>query len=100
MKALKIGLLTLALGLAGVTAVRASYYLRQYYDTTWTYAPSYGYYYVNYYYLPQPTYTTYYYHYAIYYPSSPSYVYYYNPVSQAYWGRYELGSKGDKRYSI
>ena len=55
---------------------------------------------MRYYYKPVITYTTYEYHYCIYYPSSPSYVYYYNPTTQAYWGRYELGSKGEKRYSI
>jgi hypothetical protein len=73
---------------------------RQYYDTTWSYSPSYGYYYVHYYYLPAVTYTTYEYHYCIYFASRPAYVYYYNPTAQVYWGRYELGSQGDKRYSI
>jgi hypothetical protein len=100
MKTVKVGLFTLVLGLAGATAMPAMISLRQYYDTTWSYAPSYGYYYVNYYYLPSPTYTTYSYHYCIYYPSQPSYIYYYNPVSQVFWGRYAIGSKGDKRYSI
>ncbi|HKI21563.1 MAG TPA: hypothetical protein VKA15_26955 [Isosphaeraceae bacterium] len=74
--------------------------VRQYYDSTWTYSPSYGYYYVHYYYRPVVTYTTYEYHYCIYYPTQPSYIYYYNPTAQVYWGRYELGSKGDKRYSL
>jgi hypothetical protein len=55
---------------------------------------------VNCYYLPVLTQTTYDYHYCIYYPSQPSYIYYYNPSTQVYWGRYEIGSKGDKRYSI
>jgi len=90
--------LALALGLVAVPAARAAFY-RQYYDTSWTYSPSYNYYYVNYYYLPATTYTTYQYHYCIYYPSNPSYIYYYNPTTQAYWGRYKIGSKGDERYS-
>src|SRR4051794_6320870 len=90
--------LGLVVGLAGVPAARAAYGLRQYYDTTWAYSPSYTYYYVRYYYLPAVTYTTYEYHYCIYYPSQPSYIYYYNPTTQVYWGRYEIGSKGDKRY--
>ena len=95
--------LVLWLGLAavsalGVPALASS--LRQYYDTSYTYSESYNYYYVRYYYLPVATATAYEYHYCIYYPSRPSYVYYYNPVSQVYWGRYELGSKGDERYSI
>lgn len=74
--------------------------VRQYYDTTWQYNPTGSYYFVRYYYLPTTTYTTYDYHYCIYYPSQPSYIYYYNPTSQAYWGRYKIGSKGDERYSI
>jgi hypothetical protein len=40
------------------------------------------------------------YHYVIYYPTYPSYVYYYNPVSQVYWGRYAVDAKGENRYSI
>src|SRR5262249_14610845 len=62
---------------------------RQYYDTSYTYSPSYNYYYVRYYYKPVVTYTNYDYHYAIYYPSYPQYIYYYNPTAQVYWGRYE-----------
>jgi hypothetical protein len=73
--------------------------VRQYYDTTWTYSSSYGYYYTTYYYQSYTTTTTYDYHYCIYYPSQPSYIYYYNPSRSYYWGRYEVGSKGDKRYS-
>jgi hypothetical protein len=90
----------LTLGLAFLPSVRAAGYLRQYYDTTWTYSPSYGYYYVNYYYLTTVTQTTYNYHYCIYYTSHPSYIYYYNPTTQVYWGRYKIGSKGDERYSL
>jgi hypothetical protein len=100
---LSLAALIVALGVATPAAPAAGGYgygPRQYYDNTWTYSPSYGYYYVHYYYLPVVTYTTYEYHYCIYYPSQPSYVYYYNPTAQVYWGRYELGSKGDKRYSI
>ena len=78
----------------------ADYGYRQYYDTTWAYSTTYNYYYVTYYYQPVVTQTSYDYHYCIYYPSQPTYIYYYNPVSQVYWGRYEIGSKGDKRYSI
>jgi hypothetical protein len=74
--------------------------VRQYYDTTYSYSPTYSYYYVRYYYKPTVTYTTYDYHYCIYYPSYPNYVYYYNPSTQVYWGRYELGSKGKACYSI
>jgi hypothetical protein len=83
-----------------VPASFAAQSLRQYYDSTWTYSPSYGYYYVHYYYRPVVTYTTYEYHYCIYYPSQPSYIYYYNPTAQVYWGRYEIGSKGEERYSL
>src|SRR3954452_23407605 len=88
---------SLFLGLAATLAVLPSLavagYLRQYYDTSYSYSPSYNYYYLRYYYLPVSTYTTYDYHYCIYYPSQPQYVYYYTPVNQVYWGRYELCSK-------
>ena len=100
MKSARALWLGLALGLAALPATGLAQSVRQYYDTTWSYSPSYNYYYVRYYYLPVSTYTTYDYHYCIYYPSQPRYIYYYNPVSQAYWGRYEIGSKGEKRYSI
>lgn len=93
--------LALALALAlGLTQAQAGFGQRQYYDTTWTYSSNYSYYYVHYYYRPAVTYTTYDYHYCIYYPSQPRYIYYYNPVAQVYWGRYEIGSKGDARYSL
>jgi hypothetical protein len=79
---------------------RASYGQRQYYDTTWAYSQNYGYYYTTYYYQPTVVQTTYSYHYCIYYTTQPQYIYYYNPNSQVYWGRYEIGSKGEKRYSL
>ena len=100
MKSARALWLGLAVGLAALPTMGLAQYVRQYYDTTWSYSPSYNYYYVRYYYQPAVTYTTYDYHYSIYYPSRPSYIYYYNPVSQAYWGRYEIGSKGEKRYSM
>jgi hypothetical protein len=72
---------------------------RQYYDTSWSYNQNYGYYYRTYYFQTTVTQTTYDYHYCIYYPAQPTYIYYYNPEKQYYWGRYEVGSTGDKRYS-
>ena len=78
----------------------AAYGQRQYYDTTWAYSQNNSYYYTSYYFQPVIAQTTYSYHYCIYYPSQPQYIYYYNPSSQVYWGRYEIGSKGDKRYSM
>src|SRR4051812_47654638 len=90
----------LALSLASLPAVHAATYLRQYYDTSWTYSNSYGYYYVSYYYQTVVTQATYNYHYCVYYPSRPSYIYYYNPTTQVYWGRYKIGSKGEERYSM
>ena len=92
--------LTLGLGLAYGPSAAAAFGLRQYYDSSYTYSPAYNYYYVRYYYRPTVSYTTYDYHYCIYYPSQPQYIYYYNPGTQAYWGRYEIGSKGEKQYSI
>jgi hypothetical protein len=100
MKAIRVFLLAVTLGAAAAPLASAHYGYRQYYDTTWAYSTTYNYYYVTYYYQPVVTQTSYDYHYCIYYPSQPTYIYYYNPVSQVYWGRYEIGSKGDKRYSI
>ena len=98
MKALK------SLGLAGVlllTAVAPSQATRssprQYY-TGWS-STNYGYYYRTYYYKPYPTYTSYNYHYVVYYPSRP-YYYYYNPYTQAYWGRSPVTNNGKEVYSL
>jgi hypothetical protein len=38
-----------------------------------------------------PTYRT---NYAIYYPSTPQYVYYFNPAKGTYWGRFDVKTKG------
>jgi hypothetical protein len=79
---------------------QAGRYYRQYYSS-WSYYTTTRYYYRTYYYYPTTTATTYSYHYAIYYPSQPRYVYYYNPTSQAYWGRFEFDEKGKaKGYSL
>lgn len=71
----------------------AYYGYRQYYSS-WRYYPSRTYYYRSYYYKPYASYTGYKHHYCVYYPSRPSYVYYYNPYKQTYWGRYDLENKG------
>jgi hypothetical protein len=92
--------LTLVAALASAVPATAAFGRRQYYDTFWSYSQNYGYYYTSYYFQPTIAQTTYSYNYCIYYPSQPQYIYYYNPVSQVYWGRYEIGSKGDKRYSL
>ena len=66
---------------------------RHYYGG-WNYYPARTYYYSHYYYKPYATYEGYRHHYCVYYHSSPRYVYYYNPVSRVYWGRYDLKEKG------
>ena len=71
----------------------AFHVLRQRYSS-WSYYPSRTYYYRHYYYKPTVTYPTYKHHYCIYYPTRPSYVYYYNPGTQVYWGRYDLKEGG------
>ena len=83
------------LSIACCVSVASAYdgYGRHYYGG-WSYQPKRTYYYSNYYYKPQVTYTGYKHHYCIYYPSQPRYVYYYNPVSRHYWGRYDLEEKG------
>lgn len=108
MKTMRIAILTAVLGFVATGSVFASYYyVRQYYTPTWVVNPTYGYYYTTYYFQPvavvepvvavEPVYS---YHYVIYFPSQPTYAYYYNPVTQVYWGRYSMNSKGEKRYSI
>src|ERR1700733_5353281 len=59
----------------------------RHYYSSWSYYPQRTYYYVKYYYRPQPAVEDYSYHYCIYYPAAPRYVYYYNPYSHVYWGR-------------
>ncbi len=94
----KVTLLVLGLALSSTTARAGGY--RQYYDNSWNYNTNYGYYYTNYYFRTTVTQVTYEYNYCIYYPSQPRYIYYYNPSSNVYWGRYEIGSKGDDHYSM
>jgi len=72
---------------------------RQYYSS-WTYYESKTYYVSTYYYKPYSTYSGYDYHYCVYYPSQPSYVYYYNPSTEAYWGRLDLNGKEGEQYSL
>jgi len=90
-----------AAALAGpVGDAQAGGYGRQYY-TSWSYYSTTRYYYRTYYYYPTVAATTYSYHYCVYYPSQPRYVYYYNPVTQQYWGRFEFGEDGQaKGYSL
>jgi hypothetical protein len=64
------------------------------YYSGYQYYPSRGYYASYYYYKPYRTYPSYYHHYCVYYPSTPRYVYYYNPYRRTYWGRYDLEEKG------
>ena len=99
MKAIRVFLLAVTLGAAAAPFARAHYGYRQYYDSTW---PT----------VRRTTITTLRTTIARGHPNdvrlpllhllpyAVAYIYYYNPVSQVYWGRYEIGSKGDKRYSI
>ncbi len=93
-KLLTSGLLVAAILSLAAPAARAVYdeYRQRY--STWSYYPTRTYYYRYYYYKPAPTYTTYSYHYCIYYTDQPRYVYYYNPSTQVYWGRYDLQEAG------
>jgi hypothetical protein len=94
-------ILSLAVGLlaSAGAATAARHYVRQYYSS-WSYHPARSYYYSYYYYKPYVSYSGYSYHYAICYPSTPRYVYYYNPYSQVYWGRLDTEAKGDDKYSL
>jgi len=91
MRALKhLGLAAaVALGVAlSLTSTAHAGYGRQYYSS-WGYSAPQSYYYSTYYYKPYSNYPGYNYNYCIYYPSQPSYVYYYNPYKQVYWGRFD-----------
>lgn len=94
-----VAAMALAVTVGGLVSVgpkvaeAAFYYGRSYYSS-WSYYPSSSYYYSSYYYKPYSSYTGYKYHYCVYYPSTPSYVYYYNPYTSQYWGRYDLEKKG------
>jgi len=82
-----------------ILPAQANVYVRQYYDTGWTYNSTY--YYSHYYYRSTVSVQTYSYHYVVYYPSYPRYYYYYNPYSGVYWGRYEVDDNGKgKGYSL
>ena len=84
----------LALGFLGTFAGSAEAQgPRQYYGNKW-YSSGTGYSYRHYYYKPHSGYSGYKHHYAIYYPSRPRYIYYYNPTTRVYWGRYDSVSKG------
>lgn len=78
------------LATTGGTVVAAG---RHYYGN-WGHYPQRSYYYVQYYYKPADDYEDYRYHYCIYYPAQPNYIYYYNPYSSVYWGRYDVKAKG------
>jgi hypothetical protein len=98
-KSLSLFLLLAAAALAGLTVAgdpptaRANYTYVQYYSG-WRYYPSRSYYYSSYYYKPYTEYVGYKHHYCIHYPKYPTYVYYYNPYKQTYWGRYDFENKG------
>src|SRR5262245_47313851 len=89
-----------AAGRSSLTGAAQAGYTLPYY-TSWSYYSTTRYYYRTYYYSPTTYATTYSYHYTIYYPSQPRYVYYYNPVSHQYWGRFEFDEAGKpKGYSL
>ena len=80
--------LTLCFTFAATEEADAGYY------GGWNYYNSYGYYYTTYNYSP------YRHHYCVYYPSYPRYVYYYNPYSGYWWGRFDLEGKPGQQYSL
>src|SRR4051794_31058398 len=92
MRSRLIGLLVVAACFAG--AQQDCFGAGRHYYSSWNYYPQRTYYYVNYYYKPTVASTDYSYHYCIYYPSAPRYVYYYNPYTRHYWGRYDIQEKG------
>lgn len=94
-----LGLVCALALVASAATVSVAGYGRQYYSS-WSYYPTSNYYYSTYYYQPTTTYTGYQYNYCIYYQSQPSYVYYYNPYKQTYWGRLDVNGKPGAQYSL
>src|SRR5262249_52115542 len=86
-----------AVELANVTADLYGY--RQFYSS-WREAPDRGYYYRHYYFKPDRDDAEYTSHYVIFDPNRPNYLYYFNPQTQTYWGRYALQQEGEPRYSL
>lgn len=80
-----------AVGL-GVSAGESQAAVRQYYSKHWE--RSGGYYHRTYYYQPTVNVQTYQYHRVIYYPTRPKHLYYYNPYSKKYWGRFDMEKNG------
>ena len=79
-----------ALAVLGVSVARSGH-ARQYYEA-WQRSAQ-GYYFSVYHYRPDagdPAYRT---NYAIYYPATPQYIYYFNPLKGAYWGRFDVKTK-------
>lgn len=90
----------LATCLFAASSSDARLHLRRQYYSGWSYYPSSSYYYSSYYYKPYDSYEGYSYHYCIYYPYQPRYVYYYNPYSKVYWGRFDTKGKEGEQYSL
>ena len=96
------GLVIAASMVVGPTAQESEAGFRRYrqYYSSWSYRPARRYYYSTYYYRPTPTYPSYSYHYTIHYPSRPRYVYYYNPHTRHYWGRFDREGTEGAQYSL
>ena len=93
-------ILSVAATVSGFSSAEAHPGARRQYYSSWSYYPSRSYYYTRYYYKPTPTYPTYSYHYCVSYPSRPRYVYYYNPHTRQYWGRFDCEGKSGEQYSL
>jgi hypothetical protein len=72
---------------------------RQYYND-WNFYPQFGYYYISYYYQPSPRDAGYKYQFCLFYPSSPRFVYYFDPVRHLYWGRLDMKAAPDHQFSL
>ena len=83
--------------LAAVT--KDLYGYRQFYSS-WKEAPDRGYYYRRYYFKRNQDDREYASHYVIFDPNRPNFLYYFNPKTQAFWGRYPLKREGAPRYSV
>ena len=89
----------LAAGLLLARPAGAAEPLRQYYSA-WTYHPERGYWYRTFHYKPSPDYLGYRRHYCIHYASQPQYVFFYNPYERLYWGRFDVGARPGRQFSI
>lgn len=87
------------MGLGLGSPAEADAALRQYYSG-WTYYAARGYYYRTYYSKPDEEYLGYQHQYCIYYTAQPRYLYFFDPETRVYWGRFDTHGEPGAEYSV